>query len=733
MIQYDPRLQGRPNGTDVLGGPQPPQDTGMASTSQQPAQPAQPAQYQQTNLATKKPSSSTSGMYTNIQQYAEKNKPAAQQMSQSVGQTVQRSADIARKNIQATRQQFENLRETGSLQNRETAVGDVTSAAQAAAGMQVDQPTAGDERLKAILDAVYKGPERLQQMGSFGESQRRAQEAGRLTQQLTGGNQNELLKKSLERQGQRYTQGSRQLDKLLFGNEEPKQYLQQTQKQIGNVGQDLTEATYSARQDAIQRAQELQDIRSKSRESLQSTATGRAQQVEDYIQSQKDAGSGLADYYTNLLTQGTTFNEEGKLVDSQGRKVFQNAQEKEKEILSLQKQIDQEKSGRIPIGKIGRTIIYGNKTPDQNKIKALEQKIADTESMLTTQGLDLGQLEAATLGVKSGTGLYNLLRDKTERDALLESFDASKLASDQMITKAQQGQLAELQRLAQLSRDYGVQGSGIDYRSAYQDAEKAGTQDAFDALNLEKFRGHLTGAERDFRTEADSTTIGVGSGKANYDKGLYQEGTIKKTAYKRAKLKDILEKSGYDFDSDPENFVYGGGEDILKNLSDVVKTENLHDYGGGLSTVGDWVNEGLQTYLFGALSSEEIMGLLGLEDFSLGNIGDKTGELVQSFGKDIGGDLIGGTLGSWIESGLGSVGGFISDAASGLLGGGKSEAKKKAQYKAEKAALADLKRKLTGRAETTGFGQRINVADTEQSTERTKDLLKLLGMVSSEG
>ena len=208
-IQYDPRLQGKPNTTDILTGQedlsQQPQDGSQAAPqAPQPQGNAQAAQPQQnapqSNLATNKPKAS-SGMFTNVRQYVEKNQPAAQNMAKSIGSTVQRSADIARKNIQASQSQFGNLMEQGSLGNRETAVQDVRTAAERAAGMsapqqaQAGQATGGqrsatgaapqvqitdqnqaqqsdaDARIKSILDAQYKGPQRLEELGTFGQAQ----------------------------------------------------------------------------------------------------------------------------------------------------------------------------------------------------------------------------------------------------------------------------------------------------------------------------------------------------------------------------------------------------------------------------------------------------------------------------------------------------------------------------------------------------------------------------------
>jgi hypothetical protein len=695
-IQYDPRLQGKPNTTDILTGQedlsQQPQEG--SQTPPQPQGNAQPAQPQenspQSNLAKNKPKSS-SGMFTNVRQYVEKNQPAAENMAKSIGSTVQRSADIARKNIQASQSQFGNLMEQGSLGNRESAVQDVRTAAERAAGMsapqqaQVGQATGGqrsatgaapqvqitdqnqaqqsdaDARIKSILDAQYKGPQRLEELGSFGQAQTKAQEAERLKSQLTGGNRQELLDKALERRGSQYTQGARRLDELLFGQGNPQQMLQQTQQQIGDVGQDLSSASQSARQDAINRARELSDIRSQAREALQSTATGRAGEVQSAIDAQIAAGGELADYYKNLLS------------DSEG-------------------------------------------------------------------GLDLGSVEAQTLGVQSGAGLYNLLRDEQERESLLGNLDArDQLDAQKLISRDEQAQLAELQRLAQLSGDYGVADSGLDFRTQYQDADLAGTQDALSALNLEGFGDALTEAETRFREQAARDVTGIGTGKAKFQKGFGRgRGKVKKTAYETANLKDILEAQGYDFESDPSQYVSETDPNLLTNLSNIasqVRSEGvdvsdpmeLMDYASSMG--------GEDSVLF----NNQVMDSLGLSGLGkVGTVGgalNTSGELVSSMGdtaKQIGdsplGDIPGvGFAAENVGNLLGSLGNLKSDISTGIFGGGKGDAKKKAAAKAQRAALSDLQRKLTGSLSSSGFSNRVNVADTEETTERQRQLLDILG------
>jgi hypothetical protein len=94
------------------------------------------------------PRSASSGTFTNVQQYIDKNKTAAQRMGESVQQNVQSAADIARKNIEQTQGKFSTEVERGSLQDRDTAVEEAKKVALAAAGGVQQAPLEGKEALE---------------------------------------------------------------------------------------------------------------------------------------------------------------------------------------------------------------------------------------------------------------------------------------------------------------------------------------------------------------------------------------------------------------------------------------------------------------------------------------------------------------------------------------------------------------------------------------------------------
>lgn len=676
-VYQDPRLMDQKNKTDVLDGSvdaSQPQDQSMVT----PNAPQQAMTTEGSSPATQQQAAprpqARSGMFTNIKNYVQKNQPAAENMAGAIGSKVQRTADIARKNIQNVQNQFTNLKEQSTLANRQNAVSDVTQAAQQAASMAEGANTANqdqDKRLASILDAQYKGPMDLRELGTYNEAQQKTFQAQRLADQLSGGSQNrqELLRSTLERPGTRYTEGAKKLDQLLFGQGDPQAKLRQTQEQVGNVIGSLGQAETQARQAASDRAAEILGIRDEARKSLTDISQQRQQEVEDYLGSQLGAGKDLAKYYTDILNSSNT-------------------------------------------------------------------------------GLDLGELEAETLGVQSGVGMYRLLSDPQTRKQLISDLDRSgQLSKDQLVTLEQQGQLAELQRLNELSQAYGTQGSGLDYRNLYTDADKAGTQTAFDALGLDKFKDYLTEAEKGFRTDAAKDVTGKGKGSAKYKKGWFRgRGKVRKTAYETGNLKDILEDAGYDFKSDPTQYVSDANTDILKDIAkikqhakgeqvDLTSAENEMDILAGLAGEDSalWESLGLGDY-GKILTGGGVAGIAADATEGLGKgIQDISGGLENAiFGGN--NNTLGNLLtdpANIVGKGIEDIGREFGNLTSNIFGSGKSKARKKAKAKAKKKAIKDLQKKLTKKLNSSGFSNRINVADTQATKERQNKLLDLLGNIDT--
>lgn len=311
-----------------------------------------------------------------------------------------------------------------------------------------------------------------------------------------------------------------------------------------------------------------------------------------------------------------------------------------------------------------------------------------------TGNVKLSDVEAAILGVESGEGLYNTIRDLGSQGVI----KTAKADRDALVSKAEQGQLAELQRLAQMNQDYGVQGSGLDFRSAFQDANKAGTQTAFDALDSENLRRVLNEAEGGFReSAAKSTAQGTGVGHDRYKSGFKSRDVwIRKDL--SANVKDVLAKSGYDFNRPMSEQV--SNPELIKALGtvargdelDVSKSPGLGDV--ALNTVTNSPGGLTDTAM-------EMLGLGKISPTALANLGLSHFNNVTGIAKD----YVPGAKALSAITGVDAVAGL----AGNFFGSGKGNAQRTAAANAQRQAEANLQANLQGILNQQGFTNRLAV------------------------
>lgn len=78
----------------------------------------------------------SSGSFTNVQTYIDKNKAGAQNLSQAASGTLTNTSDIAKNNLNKASQSFQNQAQAGSLQNKENALNEANTAFNEAANQQ---------------------------------------------------------------------------------------------------------------------------------------------------------------------------------------------------------------------------------------------------------------------------------------------------------------------------------------------------------------------------------------------------------------------------------------------------------------------------------------------------------------------------------------------------------------------------------------------------------------------
>lgn len=328
-------------------------------------------------------------------------------------------------------------------------------------------------------------------------------------------------------------------------------------------------------------------------------------------------------------------------------------------------------------------------------LASLEPKMAELSQYASydpsSLDVNLSQLEAESLGVQGGEGLYNILKEQGV-DGLIKTaaYDKNKL-----ISSDEQSQLGRLQSIAQLAKDYGVQGSGVNVVNPYGDRDLAGQQTALSALDMDNFKKQLQGAERNFRTDAAASNIagsGYGTGSSG---GAF--GT------KRAQSWKTLEK----------NF----GDLLGENNA----TRNMYSDAG--------VNKDLLKQVIGQAQ--------GAESFNMGNVNPGA----------IGGtlDTVGGVSDSLqnllSKTPLGDTGSSLAMLTNPLtaplalasifgsaIGGSSAQAQGRADFAANQNALANLKANIQNKISSTGLKNQLSVG---KNAQQDMELFKLLGLLDT--
>lgn len=316
----------------------------------------------------------SSGSFTNVQSYIDKNKGSSQQLAGQASKTLTNTANIAKENLNKTQQGFQGQVGAGSLQNKDTALNEANTAFNEAAGQQAatqqfnnasqarmydpnagsdnsqrsatgnfgkedpadsylkeknlarviygdgthkdfenqidatksieeynarnpgyysygeeQELSTGQDRLKDILNAEYKGPTDLSEAVGYDQAYNTIQDASALQNQaLNTGNQNELLKRTFSTGQNEYNTGNQLLDNLLLGQGEANKTFRGTAEKLGEsatglLTDDLKTAQTNASKLAQQETSDLQRIRQEARQDLTNVGNERQQQVEGRI------------------------------------------------------------------------------------------------------------------------------------------------------------------------------------------------------------------------------------------------------------------------------------------------------------------------------------------------------------------------------------------------------------------------------------------------------------------
>lgn len=306
--------------------------------------------------------------------------------------------------------------------------------------------------------------------------------------------------------------------------------------------------------------------------------------------------------------------------------------------------------------------------------------------------LGLSQLEAQALGIQGGEGLYNLLKQPQGIENLLKTATADK---NKLISGAEQNQLARLQSIAQLAKDYGASGSGLEkVVNKFTERDLAGTQSATDALDMDNFKRLLQGSERSFRNEAASSNIsGAGYGTGS-SRGLFGSRGAQAWKTLTENLGNVIQRGGgyRNIYSDA-----GVNKDLLKQAAQASAGKQTANIGVG--------NPG-------------IVG--GITDYgaALNNLlNDKL-----STGNSLADTAIQAT--AWTNPVTAPL--AMANILGSTLGGSKAAAQSEADYNAYQDALNKLRSNITSKINETGLKNQLTV---NKNTQQDLELFKLLGLL----
>lgn len=682
------------------------------------------------NVQNKAPATApSSGMGGGFQSYLKANQGVAtNRLNQAAQQNVQNQGKQAQTGINQANTAFTKKVDQGSLANRYQAVQDVANltnqarqttapapapaAPQNAAAAPANNALAGldqkaVERFKEVIHAKYKGPESLRQAGLYEGAQNKVTTAqNTLNQTKTASGREEMLRNLFQQRGD-YTRGLNKLDAaVLNSSQDGVASLQQAAQAQGNLQNKLDKAQIESANTAQNRAQEITNIRDEAKNTFSQGKKAEEAATEQRLASVVKDWHKLPEHFKEVIrnrekTSQEIYNRELDTFVKANPKIEQNvlhdagvaythSQRDLERFLSLFDPKDHDRLFRSGIYAGGNDqIVYDdlfNKANQQKshyedtlkKYETYNKGIADIEKMYGNKNAAfLNSAEAAILGVQSGEGLYNL------GENAIKTRNAEK---DRLISKDEQARQAVLAALAGLD-----QAKTLDTTLKYGNAEKAGTQTAMDALDLESTRKAITEAEKNFQDFATNATLTGHGGKKNKTSGKYY------SAQESANLRNLLENSGYKFGQQSDT--PAGNEELLRNLVNVSSSKDLSPASGPVSTSLEPVSNSLNN-----ITGQSIFGDVygGLGDL-IANSNPVSGAIADILGKVAG-------------PGLNVVG--------GLFGGGSSSKESKAD--AAMFARQDLERKVQDAISNSGFQNRVNVKNNETTNKRLTALQQLL-------
>jgi hypothetical protein len=614
---------------------------------------------------TNKSGKAGSGMFTNIQNYVAKNKPQGQKMAENTLGEIRKANEASKEAQKNALSQFSSQTEQGGLHDTAARQAEVDAYTRSQANIVTPPPEAAPQADAAPVDAAPVDVTPAPQTG-IDESQF----ANILNAQYQG-------PRNLTETGNIYSQLQKQATKSADMGK-----LTQTEEGRGQLLKDMN--TRGGRQYGAGMSK------------LDTMLMGQQpNQIADIMQAGSDIGTSQ-DIMGRLSQQS-------KDVAGQRASEVQATRDASREAFGT---VASERQREVD-ARVDDVVANWDNLPAHFR-----------ESFSNPDGtVNLSKLEAVTLGINQGEGVYNL-----SGEDLFGSADNAIVQSERnrLISKDEQANLARMQALSNLATGM-PEGEKLYDIGDYFDETKAGTQSAMDALDLDHVRSQMANAERGFRTDAAKDVVGTGRGQKTYSKG-FMKGSGKKhsTRTSTANVKDMLDQAGYDFNSEVSDTNIGT-KDILNNLASAIqdtrKNSTFGDLGQGSVAQGGsgaGANSMVQDYGFNPMSDwastlQDAFG--GLED-SGREIGGMGGDAIATVG-DIGKDVY-GTASKAVKD----IGKF--------WGGGGSDAQSAANQIAQNAANANLQKNMEQKIKDLNYTRRSNIIEGEDADLRNQALMDIL-------
>lgn len=250
---------------------------------------------------------SSSGSWTNLQDYLDANSDQAQQMGSQISSNVSNAAQNAESNVNSAASDFQNQVNANTVNQDQNAVSQAISDAQnATAGGAQNQQDVTNFQNQA--NASYNGPTDFTAESQYGSAQGAVNNAQQQVKEAgSEAGREVLLQNQYGGNGSEYNQGEQNLDQLLLqNNPQNEKTFQGLQNQWAGLGQTLSNATTQEDQAAQNAAATDQATAQAAQQALSTANTNFQNTVQGQLTNAQQAYQQENANLSGALTNGQT-------------------------------------------------------------------------------------------------------------------------------------------------------------------------------------------------------------------------------------------------------------------------------------------------------------------------------------------------------------------------------------------------------------------------------------------